>query len=68
MDSSKSDDPLEDIFGVYVLYLETLLELLDLLREFLLKLLLLLSGFVVRYPEFIFLWISVYIGSMDAFN
>ena len=36
MDSLESDDPLEDISRVYVLSLETLLELLDLLWEFLL--------------------------------
>ena len=47
MDYLELDDPLEDISGVYVLSLETLLDLLDLLWEFLLQLLLLPSRFVV---------------------
>ena len=47
MDSSESDDSLEDISGVYVLSVETLHGLLALLREFLLELLPPLSRFDV---------------------
>ena len=68
MDSLELDDPLEDISGVYVLSLESLLELLDLLRGSLLKLIPLPSEFSIRLPEFICLWMSAKLYSMAAFN